>query len=54
MMEYVSTASDLECSSAQMELTRSVNFLNLCLRNVCCLLGIQPKINIFFFQGRIF
>lgn len=28
-MEYVSTASDLECSSAQMELTGSVNFLNL-------------------------
>lgn len=54
MMGYVSTESDLECFSAQMELTGPVNFLNLCLRNVCCLLGIQPKINNFFFQGRVF
>lgn len=28
-MGYVSTASDLECFSAQMELKGSVNFLNL-------------------------
>lgn len=29
MMGYVSTASDLECFSVQMELTGPVNFLNL-------------------------
>lgn len=29
MTGYVSTASDLECFSAQMELTGSVNFLDL-------------------------